>query len=168
MTLPCVREAVAGDADAIVEAVLASGLFGAEDIGVVFDLVETFFADRFSFHLCLVTTTTSDVIDGVAYAQPAPAADRVWYLTMIAVRPSAQRTGAGTALLGAVETELTTRGQRLLLVETSALPAYGSARRFYQRAGYDEEARVRDFHQDGDDMVLYRKRLIPSAATPTT
>lgn len=157
---PTVRPAVARDTDGIVDAVLASGLFGPEDVGVVVDLLDRHLADSSSDHVCLVSTS-SDVIDGVAYAQPTPAADRVWYLTMIAVRPDAQRTGAGTALLRAVETELTARGQRLLLIETSALPAYESARRFYARAGYDEEARVRDFHEDGDDMVLFRKRLTP-------
>ena len=68
-----------------------------------------------------------------------------------------------TGLAVRLVTELTARGQRLLLIETSALPAYESARRFYARAGHDEEARVRDFHEDGDDMVLFRKRLTPPA-----
>lgn len=164
--LPTVRAAVADDRDRIVAAVLSSGLFGAEDIGVVVQLLEEYFARPSSAHVCLVCAD-SELLDGVAYAQPAPAADRVWYLTMIAVRRDEQRSGAGTALLSAIEAELTTRGQRLLLIETSALPAYESARRFYARAGYAEEARVGDFHEDGDDMVLFRKRLttpaVPSA-----
>ncbi|KGI68531.1 GNAT family N-acetyltransferase [Mycolicibacterium rufum] len=155
-----VRPAVARDTDAIVDAVLASGLFGADDIGVAVTLLIEHFAQPASDHVCLVPGN-ADAVDGVAYAQPTPAADRVWYLTMIAARPDAQRSGAGTALLRAVETELTARGQRLLLIETSALPDYESARRFYARAGYDEEARVRDFHEDGDDMVLFWKRLTP-------
>lgn len=161
--LPAVRPAVARDSDAIVDAVLTSGLFGLDDIGVVVDLLGEHFPPPASDHVCLVSGD-AEVVDGVAYAQPTPAADRVWYLTMIAIRPDAQRAGAGTALLRAVETELTARGQRLLLIETSALPEYESARRFYARAGYDEEARVRDFHEDGDDMVLFRKRLTPPAA----
>lgn len=164
---PAVRPALAVDTDGIVDAVLASGLFGSEDIGVVVDLLNDYFADATSSHLCLVSTD-DDVIDGVAYAQPAPAADRVWYLTMIAVRPDGQRTGIGGALLGAVENALGARGQRLLLVETSALPQYESARLFYERAGYKEEARVRDFHEDGDDMVLYRKRLVRATSEAAT
>ena len=155
---PLVRSALSEDGAGAVHVVLASGLFGADDIDVVVQLLDDYFAQPDLGHVCLVSAT-GDVINGVAYAQPTPAADRVWYLTMIAVHPDAQRRGAGTALLRATESELLAREQRLLLVATSALPAYESARQFYLRAGYDEEARVRDYHEDGDDMVLYRKRL---------
>ncbi len=154
-----IRPAVPEDTDAALNTVVDSGLFGAEDIGIVAQLLEDYFAKPDLGHLCLVSANTA-MLDAVAYAQPNPAADRLWYLTMIAVHPDSQRSGSGSALLSAVESELLAREQRLLLVETSALPAYESARRFYRRAGYDEEARVRDFHEDGDDMVLFRKRLL--------
>lgn len=154
-----VRPAVPEDTAAALDTVLASGLFGAEDIDIVAQLLGNYFTTPDLGHLCLVSANTA-TLDAIAYAQPNPAADRLWYLTMIAVHPNSQRSGSGSALLRAVESELLTRNQRLLLVETSALPAYESARRFYQRAGYDEEARVRDFHEDGDDMVLFSKRLL--------
>lgn len=45
------------------------------------------------------------------------------------------------------------------MIETSALPAFARARAFYLACGYDEEARVRDYFENGDDMVLLRKTL---------
>ena len=154
-----VRPAVPNDIAAALDTVLASGLFGVDDIGIVVELLETYFSTPDVGHLCLVNANSA-TLDAIAYAQPNPAADRLWYLTMIAVHPDAQRSGSGSALLNAVESELLFRKQRLLLIETSGLPTYESARRFYQHAGYDEVARVRDFHEDGDDMVLFRKRLL--------
>lgn len=73
------------------------------------------------------------------------------------MRPADQRRGVGTALIGHVERELAAGGQRLLLVETSGLPAYARARAFYARCGYDQEARIRDFY--ADDKVVFRKAL---------
>jgi hypothetical protein len=32
-------------------------------------------------------------------------------------------------------------------------------RRFYRKHGYDQDAVLRDFYSDGDDMVVFRKRL---------
>ncbi len=158
-----IRALVQDDTAPALDIVLAAGLFAADDIGIVSDLLDNYFTSSTDGQLCLVSQNGSS-LDGIAYAQATSAADRVWYLTMIAMRPTTQRTGADSALLRAVETELVERRQRLLLVETSALPAYEGARRFYRGAGYDEEARVRDFHEDGDDMVLFWKRLLPESA----
>jgi hypothetical protein len=47
----------------------------------------------------------------------------------------------------------------LLLVETSSGSGFAPARAFYRTCGNDEEARVRDSFEDGDDMVLFRKSL---------
>lgn len=47
---------------------------------------------------------------GVAYYQPKTAADRVWDLTMIAVKPAYQRRGRGAAMLRHVEEDPRGRG----------------------------------------------------------
>jgi hypothetical protein len=44
-------------------------------------------------------------------------------------------------------------------VETSALEAYGPTRGFYSAMKYREEARVRDFYQPGEDLIILSKRL---------
>jgi len=62
-------------------------------------------------------------------------------------------------LLRQVEDALRGQQQRLLLVETSGVPGFALTWAFYEKAGYTAEARVRDYYQAGDDMVLYRKDL---------
>lgn len=58
-----------------------------------------------------------------------------------------------------VEDALRASGQRVLLVETSGLPAFALTRKFYVKCGYEKEAQVRDYYAPGDDMVLFRKVL---------
>jgi ribosomal protein S18 acetylase RimI-like enzyme len=95
----------------------------------------------------------------MAYYQPKGPADRLWDLTMIAVHPNLQGTGRGSALLRHVEEDLRSRRQRLLTVDTSGTREYERARVFYAMCGYGEEARVRNYWRDGDDLVVLTKPL---------
>ena len=51
------------------------------------------------------------------------------------------------------------RGQRLLLVEPSGTPQYEITHESYAKCGYEQEARVRDYWAEGDDLVVFRKAL---------
>lgn len=48
---------------------------------------------------------------------------------------------------------------RLLLVETSGLPDFSAARAFYEKHGFTREARIGDFYQEGDDKLVYVKKV---------
>jgi len=48
---------------------------------------------------------------------------------------------------------------RILIVETSGLESFGATRAFYRKNGYDEEARIRDFYNPGEDKIVFRKVL---------
>ena len=131
----------------------------ADEAGIVDDLLRDHLAGTdHDDHRCFVSERNGRLV-GVAFAQVREAADRLWDLTMIGVRPEVQGTGDGTALIAAIEQDLTSSSARLLVVETSATPQYDGARAFYAARGYDEEARIRDYWTDGDDLVVYRKRL---------
>lgn len=86
-----------------------------------------------------------------------------WNLLLIAVHPNLQRRGIGTELMRFIEDTLTANGERILIIETSGLPAFLSTREFYQHIGYEEEARIRDFFKLGDDKVVFRKTLSSKA-----
>ena len=73
-----------------------------------------------------------------------------------------QARGVGTALLHHAEEEIRREHGRLLLIETSSLPHYEPTRRFYLKHGYEQAVVLRDFYADGDDLVVFRKRLTPS------
>lgn len=154
-----IRPATEPDTAAVVALTIASELFTPEESGVVETMLTDYFTGREVLgHTCVVDDVDGDLL-AVAYYEPVAATDRTWELTMIGVRQDRHRQGRGARLLRHVENDLRARDQRLLVVETSALPAFARARAFYLALGYDEEARVRDYFAAGDDMVLFRKAL---------
>ncbi len=155
-----IRSITLDDAPAVAALAVAAELFPPEEAGFVEGVLEGFFAPAGSAdgRTWLVDEVDGELV-GTAYYEPVTATDRTWELLMIGVRRDRHRQGRGTALLRHVEEDLRARGQRLLLVETSALPAFDRARAFYLASGYDEEARVRDYFGAGDDMVLFRRAL---------
>lgn len=96
---------------------------------------------------------------GFAYFAPTAMTDRTWHLYWIFVEQQLRAKGTGAQLLKYAEEEIRQAGGRLLIIETSALPIYDLTRKFYLKHGYDQEAVIRDFYADGDDMVVFRKRL---------
>jgi len=89
-----------------------------------------------------------------------PLSDRCWDLYWIAVDPRAQGQGLGREMLRHMETELRERHARKILIETGGKASYGATRRFYERSGYTEIARIPGFFAAGDDKVVFGKDLI--------
>jgi ribosomal protein S18 acetylase RimI-like enzyme len=96
---------------------------------------------------------------GYACYGPRALTDRTYDLYWIAVGPNARHGGVGRALLAASEEAIRKLGGRLLIVETSGLPKYTPTRAFYLATGYTLEATLKDFYADGDDLVIFTKRL---------
>jgi GNAT superfamily N-acetyltransferase len=111
-----------------------------------------------SGHRCATAEEDGQIL-GFAYYAPAAMTDRAWYLYWIAVRQDLHGKGVGARLLRHVEEEIRQSQGRLLLIETSSLPQYELTRRFYLKQSYDQAAVLSDFYADGDDLVVYRKRL---------
>ena len=47
----------------------------------------------------------------------------------------------------------------MLLIETSSKQSYAPTLRFYQRSGYDEISRIKDFYRIECDKVVFCKKL---------
>lgn len=152
------RPATPEDTAAVVDLAVAAEMFSADDAWIVEGMLADYFeTNKEHGHVCVIDDEGGPL--GVAYYQPKTAADRVWDLTMIAVRPVHQGQGRGAAMLRRVEEDLRSGGGRLLLVETSASAQYDRTRAFYAKCGYEEEARIRDYWAEGDDLVVFRKAL---------
>ena len=87
--------------------------------------------------------------------------DRTWHLYWIFVDKQTQAKGIGAKLLKHAEEDITRSGGRLFLIETSSLPSYEPTRKFYLKYHYEQAAVIKDFYTDGDDMVVFRKHLVP-------
>ena len=133
--------------------VRATGVFSETEIGVAMELFDA--GGDYEF----VGAFQADDLIGYACFGATPATDRTYDLYWIAVHPNAQRSGAGAALMAEVERQLEQRRARLVVVETSSREDYAPTRRFYDKLGYAEAARLRDFYAPGDDRVVLSKRL---------
>lgn len=96
---------------------------------------------------------------GLVYARPEEMTEGTWNALLLAVLPDSQRSGIGRELMTHLEGILKGKEHRILLVETSGNQEYAGTRAFYERIGYEEEGRIRDFYQAGEHKVIYRKQL---------
>ena len=100
-----------------------------------------------------------DRVTGYSCYGPRALTDRTYDLYWIAVDPNVRGGGVGKRLLAATEEAVRSLGGRLLIVETSGLPEYEPTRGFYHATGYLLEGTLKDFYKDGDDLVIFTKRL---------
>lgn len=146
--------------DPILSIVEGSGQFDADGLGHVRATLEAHLAGG-SEGVWLTADDGEPV--GVAYCAPEPVTSGTWNLLMLWMRADRHGRGHGAALVEQIQTEIERRGARLLIVDTSALPAFAAARSFYSRCGFTHEATIRNFFADGDDKVILTKRLSGSA-----
>ena len=154
-----IRTTIPADIDPLVELTRQTGVFKPHEMQALVEvLVDYFSANHELEHHCVTYETTGQIL-GFAYYAPAAMTDRTWYLYWIAVSQKTQAKGIGSALLRFVEDDIRQLRGRQLLIETSSLPHYDLTRRFYLKHTYELAASVPDYYADGDDMVIFRKRL---------
>jgi ribosomal protein S18 acetylase RimI-like enzyme len=141
----------------------ASGLFEPSQNEELVQMLDQHFNGETENQDLWFTDDDNGVV-GVAYVAPERMTEGTWNLYLIAIHPERQRQGHGVVLLRHVEQVLASRGERVLLVETSGLESFEYVRSFYRKSGYDEEARIREFYKAGDDKIIFRKALVKSAA----
>jgi ribosomal protein S18 acetylase RimI-like enzyme len=78
---------------------------------------------------------------------------------LLAVSPSKQGIRIGSHIVQYAENYYKEKGMRLMVVETSTLPEFELTRKFYLKNGYNEQGKIKDFYDDGEDKVAYTKRL---------
>jgi ribosomal protein S18 acetylase RimI-like enzyme len=147
------------DTPRLLELTAATGVFRPHEIDTLREVLDDYHQENINLSHVSVTLEEDGVIVGFAYYAPDSMTDRSWYLYWIAVDPGLHRRGAGSTLLRHLETDIRSRSGRLLWIETSSLPSYDATRRFYLRHGYEQAAVLRDYYIDGDDMIVFRKRL---------
>ena len=67
--------------------------------------------------------------------------------------------GIGKKLLDKTYEEARKMGCKIIIAETSGREHYAPTRAFYDSAGYTLEATIKDYYDDGDDKLMYTKRI---------
>jgi ribosomal protein S18 acetylase RimI-like enzyme len=154
------------DTTALLDLARETGVFKPLEIVALGEVLDDYHAKEHGLGHRAITDEREGRPVGFAYYAPASMTDRAWYLYWIAVEKQVQARGLGSALLEAAEEDIRGRGGRLFLIETSSLPHYEPTRRFYLRHGYEQASVLHDFYADGDDLVVFRKRLLPPGSRP--
>ena len=158
-----IRPVAPADRSRIEEIVVSSGRFNQEEIATALELVdeasEKGEGSGYITRLLEVGKERPTVQGYVCYG-PTPLTQGVYDLYWIAIDPSLQGKGLGRRLIEYVEKDVVKRGGRMLLIETSSQEAYGATIRFYERAGYELVARIKNFYRIGDDKLVFSKDLV--------
>ncbi|MBE0595832.1 MAG: GNAT family N-acetyltransferase [Desulfuromonadales bacterium] len=136
-----------------------TGAFTEEEVACAVELLEIVCKDpRQPDYQVLVAEEAGQPVGYVLYG-PVPLTEGNYDIYWIATDPAVQGKGFGQRLLAAAEADVRSRGARMVCLETSSQGGYARTRLFYDRAGYLEESRIRDFYRPGDDRITYIKRF---------
>jgi ribosomal protein S18 acetylase RimI-like enzyme len=95
----------------------------------------------------------------IGYCVPEKLTEGTYNLLAIGVSKDFQRKGIASEMMNYIEQYLKNSGARILIVETSSDDAQIGARNFYKTIGYTHIATIMDFWKDGEDKIVFWKRL---------
>src|SRR6266436_37896 len=165
-----IRPMVAADRSGVFRILENAGNFTPEEVGTALELIDEWLdlgehSGYLTYVMESVSEESSEVL-GYACFGPTPLTESTYDLYWIAVDKSKHRGGVGKRLLKFAEDEITRRGGKVLLVETSSQDTYGGTIQFYEKTGYDLVGKIKEYYKAGDDKLIFAKRL-PAPATTT-
>jgi len=147
------------DVDAILDIVRATGVFTGEETVVAREVLEEAVkGPGETTYRALAARVEGRVVGYILYGA-TPMTQGTYDLYWMAVDPGVQGGGIGRRLVSAMEARVAAEGGRVVRVETSSLPEYDATRAFYDRVGYPETSRIRDFYWPGNDLCTHVKWL---------
>jgi ribosomal protein S18 acetylase RimI-like enzyme len=151
------------DIETVREIAASTGFFREDEINVAAELVSEALhkgQEESGYYFVFAMDGNKNV--GFACFGPTPCTIGTFDLYWIVVHNDYRRHGIGKMLLQNIEKELLRRKTRKLYIETSNTTRYRPTRDFYISAGYSEEARLKDFYDQGDDKVIFAKYIYES------
>lgn len=153
------EEVLESDRRAVREIVESTGFFSASEADVAVELVDERLARGPVCGYHFVFAERDGEVLGYACFGPIACTVHSFDLYWIAVHSDHQRMGLGLRLLELSEQAIRRMGGKRVYIETSGRPQYVPTRKFYERCGYVEDAVMKDFYDDGDDKVVYVRKI---------
>lgn len=152
-----IRKLVPGDRSPLSELLSATREFSKDEVEVALELIDSSLAGERDYDV--LVAEEDDAVGGYICYGATAMTDGTFDLYWIAVKPSLKGRGVGRRLVAEMERDLSSRGARLVRVETEGSDAYDATRAFYDRIGYERAAVFADFYRPGVDLVTYRKAI---------
>ena len=136
-----------------------TGVFRPEEVAVALELLDVAFEKPDQVDYTFLVAEAGGALAGYACWGPTPCTRGTFDLYWMAAATAFHGQGVAKRLLEAAEEDMALRRAKLCVIETSSLPPYEAARRFYLKSGYQEVARIPDFYGPGDARVIFTKAL---------
>ncbi len=150
-----IRPVIQADLDGLKHVLDSCGLFPSEYLDeLIFDYFNHANTQDIWF-----TCIDKHVPVAIGYCVPEKLTKGTYNLLAVGVSAHAQRQGIAQAMMNFIEQHLKSKDGRILIVETSSDDAQIGARNLYQKIGYTQEAVIRDFWDEGEDKVVFWKKL---------
>ncbi|MEW6363970.1 MAG: GNAT family N-acetyltransferase [Acidobacteriota bacterium] len=155
-----IRKLRPSDRDPIERILRGTGVFSEQEVSVALELIDIANGkpEQTDYEIYIAEDPPARIAGYICYG-PVPLTQGVYDLYWIAVSQEVQGQGIGKALLTFMEESLAGRRARKVMIETSSTGGYLGTRAFYERNGYREIARIRDFYRPGDDKVIFSREL---------
>jgi ribosomal protein S18 acetylase RimI-like enzyme len=156
---PRLRHLSAADRGRIEEITRAVGVFRPDEIPVALEVFDEAVraGPRTEPYSALGADIDSRLAGWICWG-PTPCTLGTYDLYWMAVDPTLQGAGIGTALVLEMERRLAGVA-RLIIVETAGRADYAGTRGFYEARGYRATAIIPGFYGPGDDQVVYVKEV---------
>lgn len=150
-----IRPSVSNDIPALKHIAERTGLFPPE---LLPDMIDDFLSGE-DKNCVWLTCEEDNRATGFCHAVEETFAEGTWNMVALAVVPDRQGGGVGRAIVASLVKLLRSQKSRVPIVDTSATESFAGTRRFYEKCGYTEEARIREFWGPGDDKIVFWKAL---------
>ena len=145
------------DKEAVVDIILRTKNFNEMDKDVAIELIDHYLDFDDDEYLIESLFENKQIIGYVCYGE-ASLTVGTYEVYYIAIDENYQGKGFGKYLMNEVEKRLKGKA-RMILIETSSDDTYIATQKFYEKLGYKEVVRIKDFYKIGDDKIMYEKRF---------
>ena len=152
------RSMVPIDKEQIMSLLYKTSEFLPEEVLVAEEVIDAYLECPFRDYFIEVATVDATVVGYICYGK-TPLTKSSWEVYWLAVLKEHQGFGIGKALLRFSEEDIVNRGGKLMLIETSSKTNYLNTRRFYRHNGFRRIARIVDFYDQEDHLILFEKRF---------
>jgi len=136
----------------------STGFFYDHEVEVAISLVIDTLKNPEEYNFVLIEDDNGKTIAFSNFGE-IPCTKKRFDIYWIVVDNDQRGKGLGKILIAETEKRIKELGGEIAYLETSSTEKYHPTRKFYEGLNYDKEVVMKDFYADGDDKVIYSKRL---------